>query len=61
MSKAHDSHGCTYPSGDGSLRWLCPTHTALPNLNALILEDLERTDRAAMAEAMFAAMPLSNH
>ncbi|MGE8491537.1 Lar family restriction alleviation protein [Comamonas sp.] len=29
MSKAHDSHACTCPSGDGSLRWLCTVHTAL--------------------------------
>ena len=29
MSKAHDSHACTCPSGDGSLRWPCPVHQAL--------------------------------
>lgn len=29
MSKAHDTHGCTCPSGDGSLRWPCPVHPAL--------------------------------
>jgi len=26
MSKAHDSHACTCPSVDGSLRWPCPVH-----------------------------------
>lgn len=29
MSKANDTHSCTCPSGDGSLRWPCPVHPAL--------------------------------
>lgn len=29
MSKAHDSHACACPSGDGSLRWPCPEHPSL--------------------------------
>lgn len=29
MSKALETHGCTCPSGDGSLRWPCPVHPAL--------------------------------
>lgn len=25
-SERHPAHACTCPSGDGSLRWPCPTH-----------------------------------